>query len=76
MMILSLAVRFVLFFVFFSIAITSLAKERAGLYDFRAFVCFSRVGLCLSYSSWCQGLAVTCICSTSCTFPLIFLPVF
>ena len=46
--ILSLALRFVLvFFSPFSIAITSLGKERSGLCAFRAFVCFVRVGLCL-----------------------------
>ena len=43
----SLALHFVLvFFSPFSIAITWLGEERAGLCAFRAFVCFASVGLC------------------------------
>ena len=46
--ILSLALCFVLFFLSsFSIAITLLGEERAGLCAFHVFVCFVLVGLCL-----------------------------
>ena len=46
--ILSLALCFVLvFFSPFSLVITSFGEERAGLYAFRAFICFALVGLCL-----------------------------
>ena len=38
---------FLVFFRPVSIAITSLWGKRAGLYAFRAFACFARVGLCL-----------------------------
>ena len=37
----------VFFFSPFSITITSLGEERAGLCAFRAFICFTCVGLCL-----------------------------
>ena len=43
-----LALRLTLvFFSAFSIAITSFGEDRAGVYVFRAFVCFARVGLCV-----------------------------
>ena len=49
--ILSLALRFFLvLFRTFSSALTSLVKERSGLCDFHAFVCFALVGLCLLVS--------------------------
>ena len=65
--ILSLALCFVLvFFSPFSIAITTLGKERAGLCILRAFVCFARVGLCLfslplGVGEWLQLVIVALI---------------
>ena len=55
---------FVCFSDLVSIEITSLGKERAGLYAPRAFVClFSRVNFCHFYfSSLCQWLAAACDC--------------
>ena len=44
----------------FSIAITSLGEERAGLGAFRAFVRFAFVWT----SSWCLGWAAVCDCGT------------
>ena len=56
----------------FSIVITSLGEEGAGLIASRAFlVCFVRVIFCFS-SSWCRGLAAVCDCGT----PWIFLSIF
>ena len=53
----SLALLFVLvFFSSFSIVITSLREDRAGLCASRAFVCL----FCFFFSSWCQGLVTAC----------------
>ena len=41
----------VFFFSHFSIVITFLGEDRAGLCASRAFVCFQRVGLCLLHLS-------------------------
>ena len=51
------------FRVLFSIVITSLGEERAGLCASRAFVFLFCARQCLSFfsSSWCQGLAAACI---------------
>ena len=58
----------------FSIAITSLAEERANLSAFRTFVRFVLVlDLSISSSSWCLGGAAVCDCGTPWTF---FLPFF
>ena len=61
---LSLALLFVLvFFSPFSIVITSLGEERAGLYTFRAFVCLLCTRfLSLFSSSWYQRMAAACDC--------------
>ena len=48
----------------FSIAISLLGEERAGPCAFRASVCFVRVGVSISSSSWYQGLAAACYCGT------------
>ena len=50
----------------FTIVITSLWEEGAGLRAFRAFVvCFVRVGFCHFFSSsWCRGLPAVCDCGT------------
>ena len=50
----------------FSIMVTSLEEERAGLYPYRAFVCFSCT---CHFSSWCWGLAAGC----NCKLPGIFI---
>ena len=79
------------FFISFSIVITSLGAEEAGLCASRAFVClfvcFVRVsflpcshplGQFLSFFSsfWCQSLAAACDCGTPCTFLLTFFSIF
>ena len=45
--------------VLFSIIITLLWEERAGLYPSRAFVCFSCIRCLFTFfsSSWCRGRA-------------------
>ena len=61
------------FFIPFSIVITSLGKEEAGLCTSGAFVCFVRVSFCHFFSSsWCRGLAAVCDCGTPWTFLLTF----
>ena len=68
---------FVLVFLFspFSIVITSLGEEGAGLCASRAFVCLFCTRLFVSFfsSSWCQGLAAASDCGTPWTFLLTLL---
>ena len=52
----------------FSIVITSLVEEGAGLCASRAFVLYVLVS-----SFWCRGLAAVCDCGIPWTFLLIFL---
>ena len=53
------------FFCLFSILITLLGKEGAGLYAYRVFVSYAHVNLCHFFSSsWCQGLAATSACGS------------
>ena len=62
------------FFSPFSIAISSLAEERANLRAFRTFVRFALVWLMsVSSSSWYLGRAAVCDCGTPWTFLLPFL---
>ena len=63
------------FYISFSLVITSIGKDRAGLYASRAFVCLFCTCLFLSFfsSSWCRGLAVVCDCATVWTFLLTVL---
>ena len=58
--------------VLFSIVITSLGKERADLFAFRAFVCLFCTCQFLFFfsSSWCQGLAAVCDCGAPWNFLL------
>ena len=57
------------FSVLFTIVITSLGEETAGLYASRTFVCLSCVCYFLLFSSsWCQGLGEVCDCETPCLF--------
>ena len=59
------------FFSPFSIVITSLGEERAGLCATHAFVWLLRTRQCLSFFfsfSWYQGLAAACDCGTPWTF--------
>ena len=62
------------FSVCFSILITSLGEEGAGLCASRTFVCLFRACMFLSFfsSSWCRGLAAVCDCGISWTFLLTF----
>ena len=62
------------FFILFSIVITSLGEEGAGLCASRAFVCLFCTCKFLSFfsSSWCQGLAAVCDCGTPWSFLLTF----
>ena len=64
---------FFFFFCFFSdlfsVVITSLGEERAGLYASSAFVCLSCTPYFL-FLFWCQGLAVACHFGPLCTFLL------
>ena len=62
------------FSVLFSIFITSLGEERAGIYASHAFVCSScmRCFLVLVSSSCCRGSVTDCDCGTSWTFHLFF----
>ena len=55
------------FFIPFSIAISSLGEERANLSAFRTFVRFI---LSVSSSSWGLGRAAVCACGTPWTFLL------
>ena len=69
----SYLVSFVLvFFSPFSIAITSLGKERANLTAFRTFFDLCLLDLSVSSSSWCLGRAAVCDCGTPWTFLLPF----
>ena len=70
-----LALYFHLFSFLFSIMITSLGEERAGLCASRSFVCLFCTRQFMSFfsSSWCQRLAAACDCGTPLTFPLTFL---
>ena len=63
---------FFFFSVLFSIAITSLGEEGAGVCASRAFVCLfcTRQFLSIFSSSRCQRLAAACDCSTLWTFLL------
>ena len=58
------------FSVCFSILITSLGEEGAGLCAPRAFVCLFCAFMFLSFfsSSWCRGLAAVCDCGIPWTF--------
>ena len=62
--------------VLFSIVITSLWEEKAGLYASRVSVCLSCMHLLFVFfsSSWCRGLAADCDCDccTPWTFHLNF----
>ena len=64
----SLALLFVLIFyaALFSIWITLLGKERAGLRASRGVVCLccTRYNCAPVSSSLCQGLAANCVCGT------------
>ena len=62
----------------FSIVITSLGEEGAGLCASRAFVCLLSTCQFLSFfsSSWCRGLAAVCDCGTPWTFLLTYLMLF
>ena len=73
----SLALLFVVVFFFpflFTIVITSIGEDSAGLCVSRAFVCFIYTRKFLSFfsSSWCQGLAASCVFDTPWTFLLMF----
>ena len=58
----------------FSILITLLGEEGAGLCAYRAFVSYAHVNLChFSSSAWCRGLAAASACGCSWTFLFIFL---
>ena len=59
------------FFSPFSVAITSLGKERANLRAFRTFVRFAFVWFVSSFS-WCLGRAAVCDCGTPWSFLLPF----
>ena len=63
------------FFVCFSILITSIGEEGAGLCASRTFVCLFCACMILSFfsSSWCRGLAAVCDCGIPWTFLLTFL---
>ena len=63
------------FSVCFSILITSVGEEEAGLCASRTFVCLICACMFLSFfsSSWCRGLAAVCDCGIPWTFLLIFL---
>ena len=63
------------FFILFSIVITSLGEEGAGLCGSRAFVCLFCMCLFLSFfsSPWCRGLTAICDCGTHWTFLLTIL---
>ena len=69
-----LLVLMLFFFVLFSIVITFLGKERAGLYVYasRAFACLSALLIVFFSSSWCRRLAVDSDCGTPLTFHLTF----
>ena len=58
----------------FSIVITSLGEERAGLCASCAFVCLFCTHQLLSFFSfsWCQELTAACDCAIPWTFLLIF----
>ena len=58
------------FFIPFSIVITSLGEEGAGV--LYLFVCFARVGFCAFSSSWCRWLAVVCDCGAPRAFLSLF----
>ena len=61
------------FSVCFSILITSLGEEGAGLCASRAFVCFARVCLCpFSLPLGCRGMAAVCDCGIPWTLLLSF----
>ena len=68
------------FFILFSIVITLLVEEGAGLCASRAFVClfvYVLVFVIFLFSlSWCRGLAAVCDCGTPWTFLLTFLKIF
>ena len=61
-----LALYFRVVSVLFSIVITSLGKERAGLCASQATVGLfcTRLIVSVFISSWCQGFAATCACGT------------
>ena len=63
--------------VLFSIVITSLGEERAGIYASRAFVClfcmYHVLYFYLPLVTWCRGLAADCGCGTPWTFHFSFL---
>ena len=63
------------FFILFSIVITSLGEEGAGLCASRAFVCLFCMRYVLSFfsSSGCRGLIAVCDCGTPWTFLLTVL---
>ena len=59
------------FYIPFSIMITSIWEEGAGLCTSRAFVCFARVSFCpFSLPLGVGGLAVVCDCGTPCVLLL------
>ena len=62
------------FSVCFSIHITSLGEEGAGLCASRIFVCLFCACIFLSFfsSSWCRVLAAVCDCGIPCSFLLTF----
>ena len=57
----------------FSIVITSLGEEGAGLYASHTFVCFLRVSFSHFLFLSVSGLAAVCGCGTPWTFLLTFL---
>ena len=73
-----LALLFVyVFFCPFSILITLLGEEGAGLCAYRAFVSYAHINLCHFFSSsWCRGLAVASACGSSWTFLFTLLTCF
>ena len=62
------------FSVCFSILITTLGEEGAGLCASRTFVCLFCACMFLSFfsSSWCRGLAAVCDCGIPCLLTFFF----